>query len=189
MKELLGLIAVALTIIGHYPYIKDTIQRRTKPHVFTWIVWALVTLLAFLGQYQKGGGAGSWTTGVTGIITIAIAILALKNGTKDITRSDKIFFTAALLSVIPWLLTSDPTISVVILTFIDASAFIPTIRKTLRDRTSETLFTYSLNILRHGLAIAALQNYNLATYLYPSSLLLMNSVMTFIILNPKFKRK
>ncbi|MEK7071241.1 MAG: hypothetical protein AAB966_05530, partial [Patescibacteria group bacterium] len=78
MKEVLGLVAVALSIIGHAPYIKDTINKKTKPHVFTWLVWSIVTTLAFLAQWVKGGGAGSWTTGVTGVITIIIMLLALK---------------------------------------------------------------------------------------------------------------
>ncbi len=187
MKELLGLIAVALTIIGHLPYIKDIIKGKTKPHVFTWIVWAVVTILAFLGQWQKGGGAGSWTTGATGLITILIALLSLKKGSRDIRKSDKLFFIAALVSTAPWYLTKDPTISIVIITLIDVFAFIPTIRKTFKSPDSETFFTYALNILRHGLSMTALANYNLATYLYPLSLLIMNGVVTFTII--KYRKK
>lgn len=188
MKELLGLIAVVLTIIGHFPYIVDTLKKKTTPHLFTWIIWAIVAILAFLGQWQKGGGAGSWTTGVTGLITIFIAILSLKNGTKDITFSDKIFFIAALLSIIPWYLTKDPTISIICLTLIDTLAFAPTIRKTIKNPNSETLFTYALNILRHGLSLLALANYNVATYLYPLSLLIMNALMTIVIIRPRLNK-
>lgn len=187
MKETLGLIAVALTIIGHLPYITDIFKGKTRPHIFTWVVWAIVTVLAFIGQWQKGGGAGSWTTGVTGVITIFIAILAVRNGSKDITRTDKICFIAALISIIPWYLTKDPTLSIIIITLIDVFAFIPTVRKTIKNAGTETLFTYALNILRHGLSVVALANYNIATYLYPIALLIMNLVMTFIIL--RFKSK
>lgn len=181
MKETIGLIAVFLSIIGHLPYITDILKGKTKPHIFTWIVWAVVTIIAFVGQWQKGGGAGAWTTAVTGLITILIAILAIRNGSKEITKADKISFTIALLSIIPWYFTKDPTISIIIITLIDVFAFFPTVRKTIHDPTSETLFTYALNIFRHGLSVLALANYNLATYLYPVALLLMNAVMTGII--------
>lgn len=188
MKETIGLAAVALTIIGHLPYIIDIFKGKTKPHIFTWGVWAVVTVLAFIGQWQKGGGAGAWTTGVTGLITILIAVLAIRNGSKDITKTDKICFTAALISIIPWYLTKDPTFSIIIITLIDVFAFVPTVRKTIKDAGSETLFTYSLNVLRHGLSLVALANYNVATYLYPAALFIMNVMMSFIILKFKVKK-
>lgn len=188
MKEALGLITVILAIIGHFPYIIDTIKRKTKPHVFTWLVWGIVTILVFIGQWQKGAGSGAWATGVTGLITLTIAILSIKNGTKDITKSDKLLFVVALLSIIPWFLAKDPTFSIIMLTFVDLLAFIPTVRKTIKDPTSETLFTYALNIFRHSLTIIAIANYNLATYLYPTYLLAINIIMTSIILKSRIKK-
>ncbi len=185
MKEIIGVVTVILTIIGHAPYIIDTYQKKTKPHIFTWMIWSFVVSLAFLGQWVKGAGAGSWSTGVTGVLVIIITLLALRNKKKDITLLDKVFFGAALIAVIPWYLTKDPTLSVIIATVIDACAFLPTIRKTLKDPKSETLATYALNILRHGLSLLALNSYNLATVLYPTYLLCMNSIVTFIIVDGK----
>lgn len=181
MKEFLGIITVALSIIGHIPYILDIFKGKTKPHVFTWLIWSIVTTIAFIGQWTTGGGAGSWGTGMTVIITILITFLSFKYGSKDITTSDKFFFTGALISIIPWLITKDILLSVIIATLIDIFAYLPTIRKTLKNPETETLFTYIINVLRHGISITALQNYAITTYLYPSALLLMNIVMTMII--------
>lgn len=187
MKETLGLITIALSIIGHTPYILDTFYGRTKPHVFTWFIWSVVTTLAFLGQLAKGGAAGAWGTGITGLMAITITILALRNKRMDITNSDRVFFGIAIIAIVLWVVTKDPTISVVIATFIDACAFLPTIRKTMKDPRSETFATYSLNILRHSLSLFALGSYNLATILYPAYLLTMNTVITIIMLRPKIK--
>ena len=188
MKELLGLIAVFLAIIGYSSYFLSIFRNRIRPHLFSWIIWSITTALVFLGQFQKGGGAGSWTTATTGLITILIAVIALKNGTKNITKLDAVFFTGALLAIVPWLLTKDPTASIVILTLIDVCGFIPTIRKTLRDSNSETLTLYTINIFRHGLAMVALANYNVATYLYPMTMLIANGIMVYIIKKPKFNK-
>lgn len=182
MKETIGLITVVLSIIGHAPYIIDTYKKKTKPHVFTWIIWSLVVGIAFLGQWSRGGGAGAWSTGITAIIVIIIAILAFRNRNTEITSSDKLFFVAAILALVPWYLTKDPTISVIMATVIDGCAFIPTIRKTLKQPESETFSTYALNILRHSLSLLALASYNLATILYPAYLLMMNSIITIIII-------
>lgn len=188
MKEIIGFITVILSFIALVPYIVDIFKNKTKPHIFTWLVWAIVTILAFVGQWQKGGGAGSWTTGITGIITIFIAFISIKKGSRDITLFDKIIFTGALLSMIPWWLTKDPTLSVVILTIIDVLAFIPTIRKTYKNPKSETLSSYILHAIRHSLSILALANYNLATYIYPTSLAVMNVVVLLTILRPFHKK-
>ncbi|OGE31002.1 hypothetical protein A2631_04955 [Candidatus Daviesbacteria bacterium RIFCSPHIGHO2_01_FULL_44_29] len=185
MKELIGIIAVILTIIGHGFYILDILKNKTKPHVFSWIIWAVMTIIAFLGQWQKGGGAGSWTTAATGLMTILIAILAFKKGSKDITRSDKFFFGGALLAIIPWILTKDPTLSVIIITLIDVSAAVPTLRKTIKSPRSETFMTYFLNIFRHGLSILALERLNLATFLFPTALFFVNLTIALVILKHK----
>jgi len=188
MKEIIGFITVVLTFIALYPYIVDIFRNKTKPHIFTWVIWAIVTILVFVGQWQKGGGPGSWTTGITGILTIFIAVISFKKGSRDITKSDVIMFVGALLGIIPWLLAKDPTLSVVILTIIDVLAFIPTIRKTIKDPESETFISYVLHTIRHSLSIFALANYNLATYIYPASLAIMNVVIILAILKPHFKK-
>lgn len=180
MKELLGLISVLLYLIGCIPYIVDTIRKKTKPHIYTWLIWSIVTTLAFLGQYVKGGGAGSWSTGVAGLMAIVITLLSLKNGTKDITLSDKLFFLGALLAIIPWYVTKDPTLSIFIVIILDACALIPTIRKTYRAPKSETFTTYLFNFIRQPLSIAALRTYNIATLLYPIYLFIANFTMLVV---------
>lgn len=187
MKEIIGSITVILAFVALVPYVIDILKNKTRPHMFTWIVWAMVTILAFLGQWQKGGGPGSWTTGVTGILTIVITLLALIKGSKDITKSDIVIFIGALIALIPWTLTKDPTLSIIILTIIDALAFIPTIRKTAKNPESETFVSYILHFIRHSLSIFALANYNLATYLYPATLSVMNLIVIFVIMKSKKK--
>lgn len=182
MKEIVGLIAVVLSFIALAPYIWDIFQNKTKPHLLTWIIWSIATVIVFLGQVVSGAGPGAWTTGVTAMLTILVTILAFRYGSKDVALSDKLFFVVALLAIVPWILTDDPTFSVIILTTIDVFAFFPTIRKTYNAPDSETLFTYSLNIVRHSLSIAALSTYALATYLFPLALLVMNIIVVSVIL-------
>lgn len=182
MKELIGLITVILAFAGLIPYIIDIFRNKTKPHVFTWVVWALVTFLAFLAQWRSGGGAGSWTTGATGLLTIFIALLSFKKGSRDITKSDVVIFIGALIAIVPWFLSNDPTISVILLTIINSSAYIPTIRKTVNDPSSETLSSYILHAVRHTLSIFALSNYSIATFLYPLINASMNTLVASIII-------
>lgn len=187
-KELIGIITILLSIIGHAPYIIDTWKGKTKPHLFTWVTWSIIVAIAFLGQWVSGGGAGSWGTGVTGAMVVIIALLAIRKGTKDIARSDKIFFAAALIGIIPWIITKDPTLSIIVISVIDFCAYVPTIRKTINDPGSETLITYLLNLVRHPLSLFAISQYNLATVLYPAYLSAMSLIIVVIILRGRKAR-
>ena len=187
MEETIGIIAVILNIVGMVPYILSIYRGKTKPHLFSNIIWAVVTTIAFFGQVIKGAGPGAWTTAISALVTVYICILCIRYGTKDVTKSDYIFLIAGLLSIIPWIMTKDPTISVVIATFIDVCGFIPTIRKTWKAPESENLFSWVVNLVRHGISLFALRNFVIATYIYPLALFLMNIITVGAILKKKGK--
>ena len=91
----------------------------------------------------------------------------------------------ALAGLIPWALTKDPTVSVVIAVSIDAVAFIPTLRKTWQQPKTETPLLYGMNTARHALALFSLGAYNVATTLHSIVMIVTNSLMTFFIMRKK----
>lgn len=177
MKEVIGLIAVFLSIAGFLPYIKDILAKKTKPHLYTWLVWTPLTFLAFLAQVKGGAGPGAWTTGITALICLVILFLSVKNGTKDITKSDTYCLVGAIFAIILYVFVKDPTASIVLVTFIDIVGFIPTWRKTIKRPTEETLSTYVMSFLKHSLSIVALSNFSILTTLYPAAVAVANGVM------------
>lgn len=75
-KEILSAIAIVLTFIAFYPYLRGILQGNIKPHVFSWVIWGTTTFVAFFAQLKAQGGVGAWPIGVSGAITILIAISA-----------------------------------------------------------------------------------------------------------------
>lgn len=57
-------------------------------------------------------------------------LFSLRYGFKDITKRDIYFLVIALVGLIPWALTNNPTLSVITAVSIDVVAFILTLRKT-----------------------------------------------------------
>ncbi len=45
MKEIIGGIAVALTFIAYIPYYRDILKGKTRPHIYSWSLWGLLTVL------------------------------------------------------------------------------------------------------------------------------------------------
>lgn len=182
MKEVAGSVAIVLSIVGYIPYLRDILRGKTKPHAFSWIVWTLITFIVGFAQLAAGSGWGTFHNLVTGFICLAIVYFALRNKDKDIKRVDVCLFVAALLTIPLWVLTKDPTYSVVLITAIDTISFVPTIRKTWHDPTSETLVSYVIAGLKYCISVVAITSYGLATLVYPTALIAMNIIIVATIL-------
>lgn len=39
LKLIFSIGASIITIVVYYPYIKDIFLEKTKPHIYTWLIW------------------------------------------------------------------------------------------------------------------------------------------------------
>lgn len=182
MKEIVGVVAVVLTFIGYVPYIRDTVRGKTKPHIYTWFIWGLVTAIAFGLQISDNAGPGAFTTLAAAIVCFIIFGFGIRQGDHDITTSDTVFFLSSLVALALWLFAKQPVLSVILVSVIDMLGFIPTIRKSWKKPHEETLISYATNTFRFGLAILALQNYTLITMLYPITWIIANGLFTIFLI-------
>ncbi|NBX66857.1 MAG: hypothetical protein EBQ96_07675 [Proteobacteria bacterium] len=180
-KIILGAIAVVMTIIAHLDYMRAIIRGTNRPHLFTWIIWTLLTVIILAAQISDNAGPGAWSTLAVLVPCVAITLMAIKSGEKNITKSDWAMFMAGLASIPVWLLTSNPFWSVIIVCLIDALAFGPTFRKAWFKPHEEATFMYGFNVPRHMLSVAAIANYSLVTTLYPAMLVFLNALMYIMI--------
>jgi hypothetical protein len=169
-KELLSAIAVALTFLAFWPYIRSIHKGATRPHVFSWVIWGAVTFIVALAQLADGAGVGAWPIALSGLITFYVAFLAYRRrGDTAITRLDWIFLTLALSSLPLWYLTQDPLWAVVVLTSVDLLGFGPTFRKAYHFPFEEQAGFFALAALRNFIVLGALENYTLTTMLFPAA--------------------
>lgn len=167
-------VSILLTLTGYFYYFRDIFAGKTRPHAFSWLVWAALTAIAFAGQLSGNGGPGAYVTGLTAAVSCVIFALAIKKGEKNITTSDRLSLLGAAAALALWFFTSSPVWSVILITVVDFLGFLPTIRKSYHKPHQETLISYVLAGLKFVLAIIALENYILVTWLYPASLVAAN---------------
>jgi hypothetical protein len=136
----------------------------------------------------KGAGIGALPVAVSEIFTIVIFLLSFKYGFREITRTDKAFLAAALLALVPWALTHDPTISVIIAVAIDLLSLMPTFRKAWKYSSTETPALYASNVARHILILLSLSAYNLATTFHSIAMILANSGMLQVLFRKRFNK-
>ena len=181
MKELVTLVAIVLAVVGNLPYLLDVLKGNTKPHPYTWFVGSIVSATVFFGMFIKGAGIAAIPVAASEIFTLIIFFLSFKYGFKGSTYADKLFLVIALLGLIPWAITRDPTLSIIIAVTIDVLSFVPALRKTWLEPRTEHPILYASNVLRHGLILASLGAYNVATMLHSIAMIGMNSAMFLVI--------
>jgi hypothetical protein len=79
-KEILGFLSVTVAFASYAIYAISIFKNKTRPHVFTWVIWGLSEAIAFSAQYSKGAGPGAWVTGVDAVVTLTIAVVAFWRG-------------------------------------------------------------------------------------------------------------
>jgi hypothetical protein len=169
-KELLAAAAIVLTVAMYVPYIRSIRAGQTKPHAFSWIIWSLSAFLVFLAQLAGDGGVGAWPIGVSSLVTAYIAVLAYRNrADTSVTRTDWVFLAIAVAALPCWLLTSNPLLTVVLLTGVELAGFGPTFRFAFGHPHQERIAFYFLGAVRNVLTISALEYFSLTTVLFPAA--------------------
>lgn len=167
-------ISLAAMIGGTIPYVFSVLKGHTRPHVFSWTIWAILTGIAFATQRTAGAGIGAWTMGLSFLGCAVIAGLAVFRGERRATWGDRAAFMAALFAIPLWLWAPDPLWAVMLVTLIDALGFYPTYRKSWEKPFDEYLPNYALVAVSFGFSLAAIESKTVVTLLYPAMLTVFN---------------
>jgi len=187
LKQTLGILAVVITFIGYIPYLKDTIVGKTKPHIFSWVLWSLIFFIAFGLQWSKGAGFGSYVSLAMGVISLIVLILSLKNGVKKVKKIDVVSFILAIIAIILWLVVNQPVWSIILVIIVDIFSFTPTFIKSWTRPREETLLTWFFNIIRQILVLFSIGEINFVTIIFPLYSLIINTAF-FTLLVTRRKR-
>lgn len=184
IKNIIGVVAVILVFLGYIPYFRDMIRGQTVPHMYSWILWGVVTSLVFALQVSGKAGMGAFVTLSAALMCVFVVGISLvrHKGKRDITRSDTLFLILAFISLGVWFIAKQPILSAILATTTDLLGFIPTIRKSWYKPFSETLSMNILNTVRFALAIFALHTYTLVTALYPISWVIANGLFALMLI-------
>lgn len=168
------IIATIIGVASFVPYLRDIFQRKTKPHVYTWLVWSITQGTAVAGILYGGGGIGAIELFSGTILVLTVFLFSLKYGSKNITKSDTVILIAALLAILVWWKLNNPLAAVIIVSAIDFIGCIPSFRKTFVDPWSETAITWFGFGIGNCFAMLALREYNLLTLTYITLLTVTN---------------
>ena len=182
IKEMLALFAMFLAVYCVVPYIKGILAGTTKPHLFTWIIFALIASIVAAVQFAESAGPGKWALIVNALTCIVVVFLSLKCGERDIKRSDWVSLAGALLAVPVWLMTDNPLGAIVIAMMIELFALYPTFRKSWTKPHEEVAQTWLIGGCMFIISVVALDHVSFITAGYPLYVAFLNFMMVAVLL-------
>jgi hypothetical protein len=185
-KLIIAIIATLLTIGAFFPYLRDVFRKRTKPHLYTWLIWAITQGTATVALLYGGGKFGAMSLIIGTMLVIVVLLLSFKYGTKNITRIDTSILILALLAIGVWWQLDSPLLAVFMVSTIDGLGYIPTLRKSFAEPWSETLSFWGIMVIVGALSIIANAEYNLLTITYLATLGIANALVLALCL---FRRR
>lgn len=156
-----------LSLISYFPYIKDVLAKKTKPQRTSWIIWAILTAIAFFSQLAKGATASLWQPGIETVCITTIFFLSLSYGVGGITKRDIAILLAAGIGLLLWYHTKEPAIALYISIAIDASGTILTVIKSYEDPASETFSTWIMVAIAGLFSMFAVGKFDIVLLSYP----------------------
>ena len=170
-------------------YLWSVLKRETKPHIYTMLLYVIITGFIFYSQVQAGAWLGSVYVGITFLFWCLIFMLSFWYGTEDIVFADKICLIFALLAIPLWHFTWSPLFSVILLMVIDIFSSFPTVRKTYNDPYSENIYTFIIEFIGIIFAILAISQINFISTWYLIYIMLFDVLMLYILLRWRMNKK
>lgn len=121
-RNICGVISTILAIGCAVPYIRSVLQGKTKPHQFSFMVFAIMNGLVFVTQFLEGARQSVLIALVFFISTLITVVLSFSRGTRNTSPLDRTLFGFALLTIVIWALTGSNTVALWLTVLIDIFA-------------------------------------------------------------------
>lgn len=175
-------ISAIIGAVSLLPYIRDIFRGTTKPHAFTWLVWAALGSLSTATLVSSGAGAVVYAVGTGALLCFTIFLLSLRYGVTHFDTFDLVCVVGAGVAALAYFSVTDLLVSVVLITVTDLFGYIPTLRKAYLQPWSETLSTYVLSCVSIGFALLSIESVTVTTTLYLVSVFLTNMACVALLL-------
>ncbi|UTX50997.1 hypothetical protein KI440_02205 [Candidatus Saccharibacteria bacterium TM7i] len=166
-SQIIAGIAVCLVLAAYIPYMFDIVKGRVAPHPFSWLIWSMTATSIFFLQTTNGSGAGAYGTATVAVCASIIFVLAFRANKVKIRPLDITSLLLAVVGIILWIFVKQPSLSIAILLTVEVIGFIPTLLNGWREPYKDSITLWSVNGMRQGLGLAAVQNHNFVTVLNP----------------------
>lgn len=183
LPEKIIYLAVCLSLIGFFYYLKDMLRGNTKPNLVSWFIWMLTPFIGVFFQIKAGASFSVLPIFLGGLLSLAVICISLfnKTGYWKINTFDIICGIFSVLSLILYVFTHDLAVSILFIIIADSVAYFPTIIKSWNFPETETGFLYVTGIASNIIGLLIIKNWIFSIYSFGFAVILFNSVVIFCI--------
>ncbi|MFK4299175.1 hypothetical protein ABH924_004356 [Arthrobacter sp. GAS37] len=189
-----GFAAAGIGVLGYIPYLTGVIRGTVRPNPVSWMIWALLGVVSLAGQIEGHAGLAAAVTAVTTAGCALITALGLKgtlirSSWSALPRTDRACLAGAILALALLVTMRDPAAAVLLSNTVGLIGFIPTVRKVLLNPDGEGISVYAFAALKFLLAVLAIQEWSVTTWLYPVLCAAEEIAMVVIILATRHRHR
>jgi hypothetical protein len=181
LEKIAGVAAGLVIASAQLIYLTNTIQRKIKPSVLSWLGWAFLMGTSVVSQVLTKGWQWSQTSVLCSAFgCLAIAGVAFFSGNFSLLRKDWSFLILGLGCLCIYILSNNPWATTLFAIAADGLLGIPTIGKAWRDPASEKSPAWMLGVISSALALVICIGHDWIYVLFPAYLLLFNGSMSWM---------
>lgn len=185
-------LAAALSLVGAYGYIRDTLRGVTAPNRVTWSLWGVEGVLAFFVEIQQHVGLAALMTLMLGLVPCAVVLASFRNpnGVWRLGPFDAVCGAVSVGGLVFWALINQPTVALVSFVVADQMAALPTIRKSWLAPSTESPCLFFLGSANCAITVLTLTKLTSAGGLFPGCILVTDLIIGLLIVSnvgPRFR--
>jgi hypothetical protein len=176
-----GSLAGVTSVVDAAPYIRDVVERTTRPHRGTWLIWSVLSITALWSQVAAGAASSIVMIAADAVLTSLIFGLSIRRGVGGVSSSHTAVLAIAAVGVVAWAISSTPIIATTFVVFADTLAIGLMLPKTWRDTASETAALYVLASVSGVLSAIAVGALDPSLLLFPVYFAIANALLATVI--------
>src|SRR5690349_6466202 len=132
-----GVLGGVLGVVDTVPYVRDIARRSTVPHRGSWLIWAVLAIVALEAQRADGARWSLVPLAIQASGTTLVFVLSLRLGCGGLSLADGALVGLATVGVVGWQVSDRPAVATACVIAADLLAALMMLPKAWRDPHSE----------------------------------------------------
>ncbi|MGA7719479.1 MAG: hypothetical protein WCB33_26580 [Bradyrhizobium sp.] len=187
MHTLLAIAGAVINFVACLSYVRAILKREATPNRVTWLLWALVPLIAAAAQWRAGVGISTLVVLSVGAGPACVVLASFVRGTGSwrLGPFDYLCGACSLAALALWAITGDPVTAIVLSILADAAAALPTLRKAWLAPATEDRRAYLISLVGMALGIFSVQEATFTAYAFNAYLVAVSGLLVLILYLPR----
>ena len=179
MKSFFSVLAGIVFLVGFVPYILAILRGEAKPTLVSWIIAAVLDMLALLTMWEQGAVNGSIVCATLG--ATIVVVLGLIYGQKGWSKLDVYSLIGAGIGILIWQIYASPFAGLLISLGVIFIGCIPMIKNTYLHPEHESRSAWMIFWVGCVLALFGVPKWDVANAAQPISFFVIESIMVYLV--------